>query len=215
MRIPFTTRVLAVVLALAGCGGSSSPLSKTAYSAKLQQVGTSLVAALNSLGRRSSEFKRIETHVGTGQAALRRAAARLAAVTPTRRRPRRQHEARLRDARLRNGARGSEEGGGTARPRSRHRRRPCHGSLTRRQGNDGRCSGPPAQGLQARATRSEREGLNSRPGSMPGIRLFALSSTRPRTGSGWRRGRRRARSRRVGAARSGFPAGRPRGRQRG
>ena len=94
MRIPFTTTVLAVVLALAGCGGSNSnsdaamstttttALSKTAYSAELEQVGTSLVAALNSLGQRSSDFKRIETHVGTGETALRRAAARIAAITP-------------------------------------------------------------------------------------------------------------------------------------
>jgi ABC-type glycerol-3-phosphate transport system substrate-binding protein len=96
MKIAFTATTLLAVLALAACGGSKSssqagdgskttkgqPLSKTAYSAELQQVGTSLVAALNTFGKKFSNFKRIETSVGRGQAALEHAAARLAATTP-------------------------------------------------------------------------------------------------------------------------------------
>jgi len=49
---------------------------------ELQQVGLSLVTALNSLGQKSSDFKRIERNVPRGQAALRHAAGRLAATTP-------------------------------------------------------------------------------------------------------------------------------------
>jgi hypothetical protein len=89
MRFPLAASALAAVLTLAGCGGShaarsttATPLSRAAYSRELQQVGRSLVAALNSLGQRSSDFKRIETHVGTGQEGLRRAASRLAAISP-------------------------------------------------------------------------------------------------------------------------------------
>jgi hypothetical protein len=85
--------LLTAALTLAGCGGSDSnspaarsttikPISESAYSTKLQQIGAILVPALNSLGQKSSDFKRIETHVGTGQAALRRAAGYLAVITP-------------------------------------------------------------------------------------------------------------------------------------
>jgi hypothetical protein len=96
MKIALIVAALLAVPALAGCGGSKStshptngstaaaaqPLSKAAYSTELQQVGKSLVAALNTLGQKPSEFKRIETNVGHGQASLRQAAARLAASTP-------------------------------------------------------------------------------------------------------------------------------------
>jgi hypothetical protein len=93
-KVAFTAAALIAALTLAACGSSDShshaaksttttkPLSKTAYSTKLQQVGTILVPALNGLGQKSSDFKRIETHVGTGQAALRRAAAHLEVIMP-------------------------------------------------------------------------------------------------------------------------------------
>src|SRR2546429_9063869 len=91
-----TAATLLAVLALAACGGSKSssqagdgstttvaqPLSKAAYSVELQQVGTSLVSALNTFGKKFSNFRRIETSVDRGQAALTQAAARLAAITP-------------------------------------------------------------------------------------------------------------------------------------
>src|SRR5690348_758850 len=85
---------LLAVLALTGCGTStasnqtanattaSMPVSKAVYSAELQQVGTSLVTALNSLGQKSVDFTRIERNVPRGKAALRDAAARLAATAP-------------------------------------------------------------------------------------------------------------------------------------
>ena len=60
---------------------TATTLSKAAYSAELQQVGTSLVAALNTLGQKSTDFARIERNVPHGQAALRQAARRLAATT--------------------------------------------------------------------------------------------------------------------------------------
>jgi hypothetical protein len=96
MKIARMTPALLAVLALAGCGGSNSsspstngskaaaaqPLSKAAYSTELQQVGKSLVSALNTLGQKPSEFKRIENNVARGQISLRQAAARLAATTP-------------------------------------------------------------------------------------------------------------------------------------
>src|SRR5439155_18181813 len=97
MKITFTAAALVAVLA-AGCGAaqpsshspanptataeSHHPLSKAAYSLQLQHVGKSLVAALNTLGQKPTDFKRIETNVGRGQAALKEAAARLAAITP-------------------------------------------------------------------------------------------------------------------------------------
>ena len=94
MKIAITAAALLAVLA--GCGGSKStshstngstaaaaqPLSKAAYSTALQQVGTSLVSALNTFGKKFSSFKRIETSVGRGQAALNQAASLLAANTP-------------------------------------------------------------------------------------------------------------------------------------
>jgi hypothetical protein len=96
MKIALVAAALLAVPALAGCGGSkpssdgangskaaaAQPLSKAAYSAELQQVGKSLVAALNALGQQPTEFKRIATSVGLGQASLRQAAARLAATVP-------------------------------------------------------------------------------------------------------------------------------------
>jgi ABC-type glycerol-3-phosphate transport system substrate-binding protein len=97
MTIAFKAAALLLgVLALAACGSSTStshsadrsrttaaqPPSKAAYSAELQQVGTRLVTALNSFGKKFSGFKRVETSVGRGQAALNGAAARLAATTP-------------------------------------------------------------------------------------------------------------------------------------
>jgi hypothetical protein len=94
MQTAFKAATLFAVVALAACGGSNSsrsgqgsttaaqPLSKAAYSVELQQVGTSLVSALNTFGKKFSSFKRIETSVGRGQAALNEAAARLAAITP-------------------------------------------------------------------------------------------------------------------------------------
>jgi hypothetical protein len=85
MKIALTVTTVLFVSALAACGSSETPpppLSRAAYSAELQQVGTSLVTALNSLGQRAGDYQRIETHVAVGQAALRRAAARLAASTP-------------------------------------------------------------------------------------------------------------------------------------
>jgi hypothetical protein len=91
-----TAAAFLAVPALAGCGDLSSssssttgsrpaalqPLSKAAYGTELQQVGRSLVAALNTLGQKPTEFKRIENNVGRGQASLREAAARLVATTP-------------------------------------------------------------------------------------------------------------------------------------
>ncbi len=95
MKTAIATTVFLTVFTLTGCAGSksdsngarsvmttSTPLSKTAYSAELQQVGTSLVTALNTLGKKSSDFKKIERNVPRGQTALERAAARLAATTP-------------------------------------------------------------------------------------------------------------------------------------
>ena len=96
MKIVITATTLLAVLTLAGCGGSksssqaaggstntaASPISSAAYSIELQQVGTSLVTALNSFGKKFSSFKKIETSVGRGQAALRQGAQRLAATTP-------------------------------------------------------------------------------------------------------------------------------------
>ena len=92
MKTASIATTLLTVLALAACGGSKStdgstasaaqPLSKAAYSTELQQVGTSLVTALNTFGKKFSSFKRIEASVGRGQAALKQAAARLAATTP-------------------------------------------------------------------------------------------------------------------------------------
>jgi hypothetical protein len=94
MQTALTAATLFAILALAACGGSNSsqpgtgstnaaqPLSKAAYNVELQQVGTSLVSALNTFGKKFSSFKRIETSVGRGQAALNQAAARLAATTP-------------------------------------------------------------------------------------------------------------------------------------
>jgi hypothetical protein len=91
-----TTATLLAVLALAACGGSKSPsqagdgstttvaqpLSKAAYSVELQQVGTSLVSALNTFGKKFTNFKTVEKGVTLGQAALTQAAGRLAAITP-------------------------------------------------------------------------------------------------------------------------------------
>ena len=95
MKTAIATTVFLTVLTLTGCARSNAnsnetrsvpttatSVSKTAYSAELQQVGTSLVTALNTLGQKSSDFKRIERNVPGGQAALERAAARLAATTP-------------------------------------------------------------------------------------------------------------------------------------
>jgi hypothetical protein len=93
VKTAVTATVLLTVLALTGCGNSAVstrsepaaqavPLSRAAYSAELQQVGSSLVAALNSLGKTSADFARIERNVPRGQAALRRAAARLAGTIP-------------------------------------------------------------------------------------------------------------------------------------
>jgi len=95
MKIALVAAALLAVLTVAGCGGSKSsshstneagaaaqPLSKAAYSAELQQVGRSLVAALNTLGQKPTEFKRIATNVERGQASLRQAATRLAATAP-------------------------------------------------------------------------------------------------------------------------------------
>ncbi len=95
MTTAIATTVLLAVFTLTGCVNSNSnsngaasvtttatPLSRAAYSAELQQVGTSLVTALNTLGQKSSDFTRIERNVPRGQAALKRAAARLAATTP-------------------------------------------------------------------------------------------------------------------------------------
>jgi hypothetical protein len=79
---------LLVALTLAACGTSKpssqkmQPLSKAAYSVELQHVGASLVSALNTFGKRFSNFRRIETSVDRGQTALNEAAGRLAAITP-------------------------------------------------------------------------------------------------------------------------------------
>src|SRR5437588_537264 len=83
-----TTATLLAVLALAACGGSKSPsqagdgptttvaqpLSKAAYSVELQRVGTSLVSALNTFGKKFTNFKTVEKGVTRGQAALTQAA---------------------------------------------------------------------------------------------------------------------------------------------
>lgn len=95
MKIPLVTPALLAVLALVGCGNSSAsthstspsltaraPLSKAAYSKELQQVGNTLTTALNTLGGNPGDFKRIETNVARGQAALRKGAAHLATTTP-------------------------------------------------------------------------------------------------------------------------------------
>jgi hypothetical protein len=94
MKTAIASTILLTVLTLTGCGSSNvsngaeskpttvTPLSKAAYSAELEQVGTRLVTALNTFGKKFSSFKRIETSVGRGQAALKQAAARLAATTP-------------------------------------------------------------------------------------------------------------------------------------
>jgi hypothetical protein len=96
VKIAITATMLLAVLMLAACGGSksasqgasrstntaASPISKAAYIIELQRVGTSLVTALNSFGKKFSSFKKIEASVGRGQAALRQAAQRLAATTP-------------------------------------------------------------------------------------------------------------------------------------
>ena len=91
-----TAATLLAVLALAACGGTkpssqagdgstttvAQPLSKADYSVELQQVGTSLVSALNTFGKKFTNFKTVERAVPRGQAALKHAAARLAAITP-------------------------------------------------------------------------------------------------------------------------------------
>ena len=96
MKIALITAAFLAAPALAGCGGSSSSshpinasttaaarsLSRSAYSDELQQVGKSLVGALNTLGQKPSEFKRIETNVARGEASVTQAAARLAASNP-------------------------------------------------------------------------------------------------------------------------------------
>jgi len=76
MQTAFKAATLFAVVALAACGGSNSsrsgegsttaaqPLSKAVYSVDLQQVGTSLVSALNTFGKKFSSFKRIEMSVG-------------------------------------------------------------------------------------------------------------------------------------------------------
>jgi hypothetical protein len=94
MQTALKPAALLAVLTLAACGGSNTSqpgtgstmapqaLPKAAYSVELQQVGTSLVSALNTFGKKFSSFNRIEAGVGRGQAALNQAARRLAAITP-------------------------------------------------------------------------------------------------------------------------------------
>jgi hypothetical protein len=94
MQTALKAAALLAVLTLAACGGSNSsqpgegsttaaqPLSKAAYSVELQQVGTSLVSALNTFGKKFTSFKTVAKGVRRGQAALNQAAARLAAITP-------------------------------------------------------------------------------------------------------------------------------------
>ena len=94
MKIPLAITGLLAALTLTGCGSSNASsnratsettpattMSKAAYSAELRQVGTSLVAALNTLGQTSTDFARIERNIPHGQSALRQAARRLAATT--------------------------------------------------------------------------------------------------------------------------------------
>jgi hypothetical protein len=88
MKPTLTTATLTAVTLIAASGAAttsasaSHPVSKAAYSAELQQIGTTLMTTLNRLGENNHAFARIEKNVARGRSALEQAATRLDRTTP-------------------------------------------------------------------------------------------------------------------------------------
>ncbi len=72
------------VVALTGCGGSSSskPLAKADYVSQMEKLGTDLSTSINKIGKAGSSTAKIEAALGTAQVELRAAADKMAAMNP-------------------------------------------------------------------------------------------------------------------------------------
>ncbi len=72
------------VVALVGCGGSSSPkpLAEADYVSQMEKLGTELSSSINKIGSAGNSTAKIEAALGTAQTELRAAADKMEAMTP-------------------------------------------------------------------------------------------------------------------------------------